>query len=878
MTLRRLPLSLLGRCAATAAFPALLLAAVLSTAVVWFSDAAPGASARLAVLFLDSRADAPLLAFGAATGVPVEWDVGAGAVTGEASLPVLVDRVPWLALAFLVPALPGVLLARAVVRQSRRVGLPRRVLLPAALVGYGLQLAAAATVSAALAPESGLVGLRVDVPSAVLLGTAWAAAAAVPALGLRWTGGPLHRAVPTRRGAAVMSGVLLAAVLAPSAAALPARGAEAPADDSAAAAGADPAAARAVARLRGPENGRAVTAWNPKTGTPSSVLLESPFPGDGRAWLRAHRALISTGDDPTAFLRPDRERGAASANRAAGPGVTETSLWYEQVVNGVPVHQGRVGIHLDPSGTEVWSVTNGFRPGLEDAPTEPAIDAGAAVAEARRALPGGRLVEEPRLYLRPGATPADDGSQLVWRVWLMDDAHQVSNEYFVDARTGRGILDVEDRHRYGLDRRVYDYVHSEDETLPAAPSRTEGTQLSGVRDVNQAYDYTGATYRYYKDTLGRDSYDGAGASLVSGVRYGHEFRNAYWDGEKMVFGEGMAVLDIAAHELTHAVTEHTAGLEYRDQPGALNESYSDIFGEMVERSWRGSNDWLMGDGSPVGVIRSMKDPEKYDQPAHMRDYETPCYDNGGVHINSGIPNHAFYRADYSLLNGQADRIFYLALTDYLFERSTFADARNATVAAAWRLYGKESQVGDLVATAWSGVGVESDTPPSDSSESCTCVSGTRLPTIDYPEDGPDEADVRATLYRARDLLPEISPAAAYYVQLYNEDSPLLNPILEENDALATEFGEVMLRLQPLIEYANGNGQGEAPLVTQGDIEAVDHLLDGISRADLARENGGALAESIEVRWRAPEYETTAGLPADQALDLLNQQVEQIPGW
>ncbi|MFF1307819.1 hypothetical protein [Streptomyces sp. NPDC058307] len=215
--------------------------------------------------------------------------------------------------------------------------------------------------------------------------------------------------------------------------------------------------------------------------------------------------------DPSKFLRPDKKR-AAQAPAPLSKGMADTTapeldLWYEQAVDGVPVQNGRVGVHLDPTGKEVWAVTNSYRPGLENAPTKPSLTADEAVTEARRALPQGRPAEKPQLLLRPGATEADNGSQLVWRVWLLDDKHGVSNEYYVDARTGRGILDVENRHRYEQNRRVYDYVHSEDDTLPAQPSRVEGGQLSGTLDVNQAYDYTGATYKYFMNHYGQDSYD-----------------------------------------------------------------------------------------------------------------------------------------------------------------------------------------------------------------------------------------------------------------------------------------------------------------------------------------------------------------------------------
>jgi Zn-dependent metalloprotease len=863
----------LGRRAAAAALAGFALAALLAVLTAALAGAVPGTPGLLASVVLEGRTDTPALAFAAMSGATVTWDL-ASATGGEFSVLRSAAGNPLWAAALLVPVLPGLLLGRVARRHFDRPRPAAWALTGLAVTGYGLLVTAAP--AALPSGATGLVTLQADPVRAGLLATVWAALGASAGLTLPRSGRPLRGAVP-RRGAAALCTLLTAGLLMPTAASA------APQDRTAASGeGAqhrDPAAERAVGRLKGPEAGKAAAAWNPRTGTPSTVLLDSAFPGDAEAWLRSQQGLVSR-TDPTPYLRPDTGRTrAGSAARKAGPGVTELDHWFEQVVDGVPVYRGGLGIHLDPSGKKVWSVTNAFKPGLENAPTEPSVDADAAVAGARDALPEGRLVEDPVLYVREaraeGAAP-----ELVWHVWLIDDARHISQVYFVDAREGRGVVDVEDRTRHALDRRVHDFGHSAE--WPAPLARSEGGAASQVADVNYAYQYTGATYSYFKNSHNRDSYDNAGATLVSGVRYREDpdeaVENAFWDGEKMVFGDNMTSIDVTAHELTHAVTEASGGLEYKDQSGALNESYSDVFGEMVERDVRGSNDWLMGADLPMGAIRSMAEPGKFDQPAHMRDYEAQCSDGGGVHHNSGIPNNAFYKAfKGSAGKGETERIWYTALTDFLHPTATFADARNATVAAAWRLYGKGSPESGVVSTAWSEVGVEADTPASDSGENCSCVMDAGLSTVDYAADGPQEADIRSTLYRARDVLPGAEPAVAYYVELYNEDSPRLDPLINEDEALRTELGMLLMRLNPLFMWASGEQEGEPPVVSEADIAAIDHFFDAVARADLAREGGGALAQSVQVRWPAAGYRDTVGLSGDVALDHMNEQVEALPG-
>jgi len=235
----------------------------------------------------------------------------------------------------------------------------------------------------------------------------------------------------------------------------------------------------------------------------------------------------------------------------------------------------------------------------------------------------------------------------------------------------------------------------------------------------------------------RDSIDGQGVEIVSTVHYGNAFDNAFWNGTQMIYGDGsgtmMAVgsltkaLDVVGHEMTHGVIQTTAGLIYRSQSGALNESFADVFGSLVKQYALGQTaeeaDWLIGEGvlgsALHGVaLRSMSNPgHAFDldrQPGDMSGYvelpadNDPRNDNGGVHINSGIPNRAFYLVA-STLGGNAwehaGRIWWEALTTKLKPTADFKAAANATVRVAGDLFGKKSLEQRAVRAAWKVVGV-----------------------------------------------------------------------------------------------------------------------------------------------------------------------------
>ena len=171
--------------------------------------------------------------------------------------------------------------------------------------------------------------------------------------------------------------------------------------------------------------------------------------------------------------------------------------------------------------------------------------------------------------------------------------------------------------------------------------------------------------------------------------------NAAWIGDKMIYGDGdgrtftalSGANDVVAHEITHGVTQETANLNYRNQSGALNESFSDVFGYFVD-----DEDFLMGEDvytpGQNGDALSMSNPERFGQPSHMDDYVNTQSDNGGVHTNSGIPNKAAYNTIRSIGKGKAQQIYYRALTEYLSSNSNFSDAKEALYQSALDLYDK----------------------------------------------------------------------------------------------------------------------------------------------------------------------------------------------
>jgi Zn-dependent metalloprotease len=259
---------------------------------------------------------------------------------------------------------------------------------------------------------------------------------------------------------------------------------------------------------------------------------------------------------------------------------------------------------------------------------------------------------------------------------------------------------------------------------------------SGIHRTISDAGNLGATYALFSEVYGRESLDDRGLPLLATVHYGEEYDNAFWDGTRMVFGDGdgevfapfTRSLTVIGHELTHGVTELTLGLVYQGQSGALNESISDVFGVLVEQHALGQAadeaTWLVGaelflDRSTGLALRSMRAPgTAYDddvlgkdpQPGHMDDYVETEDDNGGVHINSGIPNRAFFLAA-TAIGGEAwegaGRVWYDVIESGAVRADAdFAAFARATVEAASARYGEGASEVAAVQAAWEGVGIE----------------------------------------------------------------------------------------------------------------------------------------------------------------------------
>ena len=378
-----------------------------------------------------------------------------------------------------------------------------------------------------------------------------------------------------------------------------------------------------------------------------------------------------------------------------------------QVYQGVPLAGGGLTVHLH--GQAVVAVHAKTVAGLDRLDPVPVVTAAEARGLAAAALAEdlgvtGAVLGEPRLEFLNKGLLGDGGfeTHLTWFV----EARKIDLREFVwvDARSGRVVLRFS-QLTDARDRQTYDANDPGDglfDDLPGSLVRTEvGPPVVGAAatDANAAHDHAGATYDYFSDEHGRDSFDGAGATLASTVRFcpgasNCPYANAFWNGVQMVYGTGFpAADDVVAHELTHAVTERTAGLFYYMQSGALNESYSDIFGETVDLLNGSGTDtagarWLLGEDVPAGgAVRDMENPPAFGDPGKTSDPQFVCGDpggdQGGVHSNSGVPNRAYaLMVDGGSYNGQtvagiglskAGKIQFRALTLYLLSASDFAD-------------------------------------------------------------------------------------------------------------------------------------------------------------------------------------------------------------
>ncbi|HYO51497.1 M4 family metallopeptidase [Archangium sp.] len=410
-------------------------------------------------------------------------------------------------------------------------------------------------------------------------------------------------------------------------------------------------------------------------------------------------------------------------------------LRFQQTKNGLPVVGGELVLHVDEAGN-VYAANGSARDGSRvsaDAKVAPEAALKVAVegstARGASSEGGAKL-----LYLR------SEGSQeprLAWQVRVKGerDGMPADDLVYVDAQRG-GILLVNPLIHTAISRKVHSANNGS--TTPGTLKRGEGQAAIGDAHVDTNYDMLGATYNCYQTLFGRDSYDNAGATLISTVHYGSNYVNAYWDGTQMVYGDGDGTdsielgkdLDVTVHELTHAVTDSESDLIYSGESGGLNESMSDIFAGVCE-SW--TRDWAVDadifkigediwtPGTAGDALRYMDDPVK--DGASLDFYGD--YSSGvDVHYSSGISNLVFSllskggthprgktsNAVPAIGPEKAGRIFYKANTDLFTASTTFEQAKTYTVQAAEALYGAGSAEAAAVNEAWKAVGVPPPPP------------------------------------------------------------------------------------------------------------------------------------------------------------------------
>lgn len=420
----------------------------------------------------------------------------------------------------------------------------------------------------------------------------------------------------------------------------------------------------------------------------------------------------------------------------ADPTLGFTHLRLEQVYHGLPVFGRQLMVHLDRD-QQIVAVNGQFQPAV-DVPTTPVISAAQAMETALADLKGEKLLPFELAKIEIVPAPEDTrlavyvdyqgNPTLVWQVTILTAAPLGQWSYFINA--GRPVV-----------------VHAIDGVMPIKRRRTftaqNTTRIPGrliidegerARDpvAQAAHDGAGVVYDYYFTKFKRNSIDDQGMPLVSTVNFGsdpQDAENAAWVGEygQMIYGDGGRIfrplpygLDVVGHEFTHGVIDSSSQLIYEVQSGALNESYADVFGVMIDR-----DDWLIGEDViksppyPTPYLRNLQDPTAggiYDprdplagvgQPASMAEYanlpNSRRADNGGVHINSGIPNRAHFLLAEAIGRDKTEQIAYRTLTQYLTPSSDFRDAANASVRAAQDLFA-QAEV-EAVQRAFAQVGI-----------------------------------------------------------------------------------------------------------------------------------------------------------------------------
>ncbi|MFT5758108.1 MAG: Zn-dependent metalloprotease [Alteromonadaceae bacterium] len=415
----------------------------------------------------------------------------------------------------------------------------------------------------------------------------------------------------------------------------------------------------------------------------------------------------------------------------------KTHTHFDQTINGITVYGTSMIMHANPANGvvashDVYGLTGNLA--VDSTPANSLVmtsnhDNGIQAMGAAQLI--GSTSSEPELVYIYLATT--DETKLAWKIEVSyDNGDDFGRDIlFYDLNNGQ-LLETHPQIHSAKSRKSYTLDNQSQSNAPGRLLCTNN-QSCGDASAQRAHDGASVVYDYYQSRFGRDGINNSGMTMVSSVHMGNRVNNAYWTGSQMLYGDGdgqrmtdlTKSFEVIGHELTHGVTQHTGGMVYRNESGALNEAWSDILG-VASKAYRDGTtqlDWSLGTeiwtpGTPGDAMRYMNNPT---QDGQSKDYYPERYtgtqDNGGVHLNSGIANLAFVllvdggshprnktSAQVSAIGvAKAEKIFYRALSTYLTQNSNFASARTATAQAAQDLYGAADK--KIVETAWCAVGV-----------------------------------------------------------------------------------------------------------------------------------------------------------------------------
>lgn len=426
-------------------------------------------------------------------------------------------------------------------------------------------------------------------------------------------------------------------------------------------------------------------------GNGPGIALSTP-PGAGpeertQAFLAQHGQAFGLGADK-----------ALRVTRVAPPdGLGREHVRVQQTHRGIPISGAELAVHLKGDHVVAANGISLDAAELSDLDLSPTLTAAQAQDAARDLVAGLYRVAEPQakpprleIFNRGLFSDTNTSSHLAWFVAV--SAPEVFEQVWVDAHSGTILLHF-DQAPTALRREVWNAGGTKNDPPAGTLVRREGGAPSGDAEVDAAYDALGLAYEYFLAEHERDGVDDRGQKIVAIARY--DLDNAQWVAEKewIRVGSGWTQPDILAHELTHGIDNHTAGLIYFEQAGALAEAFGDIFGETVDlASGTGTTRWIWGEGTGrASSMRNLRDPESSPRPlpgkTSSERFACTYDDGGGVHTNSAVLSHAYtLMVDGGDYNGRtitgigltkAAKVVYRALTTYLVPVSRFADADEA---------------------------------------------------------------------------------------------------------------------------------------------------------------------------------------------------------